>query len=116
MVEADQDIDLPYYQPHAPSSPVHGYIIDIHGAVAEGGPLQVVVVTLGSREGIEPGHVLRIQRQEPDQEDVVSGGTVRIPPQDSGLAMVFRVFEKVSYALVLEATRSVHLNDRVTNP
>lgn len=116
MVPADQDIDLPYYQPHAPANDVDGYIIDIHGAVAEGGPLQVIVLTLGEREGIEPGHVLRIQRLELGQEDVIVGGTVLIPPQDSGLAMVFRVFEKVSYALVLEATRAIHLNDRVTNP
>lgn len=116
MLPADEDIALPYYQPHAPADAVNGYIVDIHGAVAEGGPFQVVVVTLGGREGMEPGHVLRIQRQEAAQDDVVTGGTVEIPPQDSGLAMVFRVFEKVSYALVLEAQRAVHINDRVTNP
>lgn len=116
MVPADQDIELPYYQPHAPEGEVKGYVIDILGAVAEGGPLQVIVLTLGSREGIEPGHVLRIRRLEAPQKDVIAGGTVVIPPQDSGLAMVFRVFEKVSYALVLEATRAIHLNDQVTNP
>jgi len=116
MVAAEDDIALPYYQPHAPGREVHGYVIDIPGAVAEGGPLQPVVVSLGAREGMERGHVLRIQRQEEPQKDVVTGGTVEIPPQDSGLAIVFRVFEKVSYALVLEAERAVHLNDRVTNP
>lgn len=116
MVPAEDDIALPYYQPHAPQQPVHGYVVDIAGAVAEGGPLQSIVVSLGAREQMEPGHVLRIQRKEPDREDVATGGTVEIPPQDSGLAMVFRVFEKVSYALVLEAERAIHLNDRVTNP
>lgn len=116
MVPAEEDIALPYYQPHAPEPQVHGFIIDIHGAVAEGGPYQVAVVTLGAREQIEPGHVLRIQRVEPDVPDPVTDGTVSIPPQDSGLAMVFRVFEKVSYALVLEASRAIHINDLVTNP
>lgn len=116
MVPAEEDIALPYYQPHAPEQPVDGLIIDIHGAVAEGGPLQVIVVTLGSREGIEQGHVLRIRRNQPDQKDVVTGEMISIPPQDTGLAIVFRVFDKVSYALVLEATRAVHLTDFVTNP
>lgn len=116
MVPAADDIALPYYQPHAPSGQVDGYVVDIAGAVAEGGPLQTIVVSLGAREGMEQGHVLRIQRQEPDQKDPVTGGTVTIPPRDSGLAMVFRVFEKVSYALILEANRAVHLQDRVTNP
>lgn len=116
MVPAEEDIALPYYQPHAPGGTVNGYILDIAGAVAEGGPLQTIVVSLGAREGMEPGHVMRIQRQQPDQEDVVTGGIVEIPPEDSGLAMVFRVFEKVSYALILEADRPIHVNDRVTNP
>jgi hypothetical protein len=116
MVPAYDDIALPYFQPRAPGQPVDGYIIDIEGAVAEGGPLQAVVITLGARENVEPGHVLRIQRQEPPRKDPVTGGTVVIPPEDSGLAIVFRVFEKVSYALVLQADRAIHLNDRVTNP
>lgn len=116
MVPAEDDIALPYYQPHAPAQPVDGLIIDIHGAVAEGGPYQVVVLTLGAREGIERGHVLRIQRRQPPEKDPVTGDMIQIPPQDTGLAMVFRVFEKVSYALVLEASRSIHLNDIVTNP
>lgn len=116
MVPADENIALPYYQPHAPAQPVDGYIVDIAGAVAEGGPLQTIVVTLGAREGMEQGHVVRIQRREPDQPDPVTGGTVEIPPEDSGLAIVFRVFEKVSYALILEADRAVHIGDLVTNP
>lgn len=116
MVPAKDHIALPYYQPRAPEQPVHGFVIDIHGAVAEGGPYQVIVLTLGARDRIEPGHVLRIQRQEPDQKDVVTGEAIATPPQDSGLTMVFRVFEKVSYAVILEANRAIHLNDRVTNP
>lgn len=116
MVPADDDIALPYYQPHAPAQPVNGYILDIADAVAEGGPLQTIVVSLGAREGMEQGHVLRIQRLEPPQKDVVTGGTVEIPPQDSGLAMVYRVFEKVSYALILEADRAIHRLDRVVDP
>lgn len=116
MVPADEDIALPYYQPHAPEQPVTGYILDIAGAVAEGGPLQTIVVSLGAREGIEQGHVLRIRRQEPPQKDVVTGEMLEIPPQDSGLAIVYRVFEKVSYALILESDRAIHRHDWVTNP
>lgn len=116
MVPAEDNIALPYYQPHAPERSVNGYIVDIDGAVAEGGPLQVIVVSLGEREGMEPGHVLRILRQEADIEDVVTGDDVEIPAQDSGLAMIFRVFGKVSYALIMEANRPIHINDRVTNP
>lgn len=116
LVPAEIDIGLPYYQPQAPDQPQEAYILDILGAVAEGGPLQVIVISSGTREQIEPGHVLRIFRQEPDQRDLKTGEFFTPPPQASGLAMVFRVFEKVSYALVLESNRAVHLNDILTNP
>jgi len=116
MVAAEDNIALPYYQPHAPDQPVDGFILDIAGAVAEGGPLQVIVVSLGQRDNMEPGHVLRIQRRQAAVKDVVADEPMDLPPQDSGLAMIFRVFEKVSYALVLEANRAVHLHDLVTNP
>lgn len=116
MVPAEDNIALPYYQPHAPEQSVNGYIIHIDRAVAEGGPLQVIIVSMGKREGMEPGHVLRIRRQQADIKDVVTDEDIEIPAQDSGLAMVFRVFDKVSYALVMEASRSIHINDRVTNP
>jgi len=116
MVPADDTIASPYFQPHAPEQPVLGYIVDIAGAVAEGGPLQVIVLSLGEREGIDPGHVLRIQRQEADIQDIVTDEAIKIPARNSGLAMVFRVFDKVSYALVLEASWPIHMNDRVTNP
>lgn len=116
MLPAEDNIALPYYQPHAPEQPVTGYILDIHGAVAEGGPLQAILITLGTRDGIEPGHVLRIRRKQPDEKDIVADETISIPAQDTGLAMVFRVFDKVSYALVLNASRAVHLDDLVTNP
>ena len=41
---------------------------------------------------------------------------VKLPDRRSGTLMVFRTFERVSYALVMEADRAMHLSDVVTNP
>lgn len=41
---------------------------------------------------------------------------VRLPSRPAGIVMVFRSFDRVSYALVMKATRAIHIEDIVTNP
>jgi hypothetical protein len=116
LMPADEDVGLPHYFPHAPEQDVRGYILRAPGGVSEVGPLQVVVVSLGEREGLEHGHVLRIKRHQGRIRDRLTGDWVELPDEDSGLLMIFRTFEKVSYALVTRATRSIHLLDVVVTP
>jgi len=116
MLPAPSDIGLPYYTPHAPEINLRGFIIDAPGGVAEVGPYSVVVVSVGTRENIEPGHVLRIMRDAGVARDPVTRNLFKIPEEESGLLMVFRTFEKVSYALVMEAVRPVHVLDIVETP
>jgi hypothetical protein len=42
--------------------------------------------------------------------------TVQLPSERAGEVMVFRAFDKLSYALVMETTRPVHISDSVANP
>lgn len=107
---------LPYYYPHPPKNRVKGYIVAALNAVAEVGPYTVVTVSLGTREGMEEGHVLRVMRHVGKHRDPVRGTNYKLPDEDSALLMVFRTFDKVSYALVLSATRPIHLLDAVTTP
>ena len=41
---------------------------------------------------------------------------LKLPDERSGLLMVFRTFERVSYALILEISDSVRVGDRLVNP
>jgi hypothetical protein len=45
-----------------------------------------------------------------------SHGTVRLPDERTGLVLVFRVFEKMSYAIVMHATRPIYVGDTVQTP
>ena len=116
MIPAPDDIGLPYFSPSAPEYDVRGFIIDAPGGVAEVGPLSVVVISVGTRENIEPGHVLRVLRDAGQAHDPVTRETFRIPEEESGLLMVFRAFKKVSYALVMKAVRPIHVLDVVETP
>lgn len=116
LVPLPEDISLPYFQPRAPDRKVAGMIVDAPESVSELSRLSTIVISLGARDEMEPGHVLRIRRQEPLRKDPVTGELFEPPLQDSGLAMVFRTFEKVSYALVMTSNRVIHINDRVETP
>ncbi|MNR00852.1 hypothetical protein D3C85_1166400 [compost metagenome] len=48
--------------------------------------------------------------------DRVSGEQVKVPDERSGLLMVFRTYEKLSYGLVLNASHSLAVMDKVRNP
>jgi hypothetical protein len=108
------------YVPHAPAQPVDASIVSVYGdAVALIGQNQVVTISSGAAEGIQNGDVLAIfkaGRRLDDRSEPRERATVKLPDERSGLLMVFRTFEHLSYALVLEITETVSLGDRVGNP
>lgn len=108
-----------YYQPHAPAKPIRGHIINVVDGVTQIGQYEVVVIDRGEADGIEVGHVLAILQGSRIQRDSVRqrfGESVNLPSEKEGLLMVFRPFERVSFALVMEATRAIHLFDAVQTP
>ena len=105
-----------YFFPSAPTKAVNGQIISVLGGVSLIGQYSVVVINRGERDGIVAGHVLAVYQDGPVVRDTVNYAPVKLPNERAGLMMVFRVFEKVSYALVLVAERSMAVNDRVMNP
>ena len=107
------------YTPHAPSTALTGRIISVYGsAVVNAAQNQVVAINLGTNNGIETGHVMSIQK---DGARVVDKGDaarplMKLPDERNGLLMVFRTFERVSYALILDITDGVRVGDRLTVP
>jgi len=106
------------YVPHKPESDVQGRIIAVYGGLAEAGRLSVVTLNKGSRDGLELGHVLALHRNRiaDTRDEENRRELVQLPIERYGLAFVFRTFDKVSYALVMESKGSVYVNDVVRNP
>jgi nucleoid-associated protein YgaU len=110
---------LSSYTPHAPAAKISGRIVSVYGsAVVNAAQNQVVAINLGQRDGIEIGHVMAILK---DGARVVDKGDatlplMKLPDERNGLLMVFRTFDRVSYALVLEITDGVRVGDHLTNP
>ncbi len=109
------------FLPHALDNGVEGQIISVFDGVSQIGQYQIVVLNRGAREGIEAGHVLSVYRTGVVVNDSVmpeelrngDNSVVTLPDEHEGEVMVFKVFEKVSYAIVMKATRAIHVLDKV---
>jgi hypothetical protein len=104
------------YMPRPPTNKVDGQIISVFDGVSKIGQHRVVAINLGTREDIKPGNVLAINQRGALVRDTVQGGQVKLPDERAGLVMVFRSFERVSYALVMNVTKPLALYDQATNP
>ncbi|NND00124.1 MAG: LysM peptidoglycan-binding domain-containing protein, partial [Gammaproteobacteria bacterium] len=108
---------LPFFYPKAPdNSGLRGVILETTNKSIELGPLSVVAISLGDREGVKPGDVFRILSHSVAKKDPVSGEKYSIPEEKVGLLLVFRTFAKVSYALITNTTRAIRPNDLVVSP
>ena len=106
------------YVPHAPATFIKGRVISIYGyrgRLAEVGQNSVVALNRGAADGLEVGHVLALYTQSRPVK-VANGGTLQTPEERFGLVFVFRVFERVSYALVMKISRPVSNLDIVQTP
>jgi len=106
------------YAPHAPSSPMEGQLISLYGDALTAGQNQIVALNRGAKDGMERGHVLALWRTGSTMIDKTdrSKTTIRLPDERHGMLFVFRVFDRVSYALILSVKEPVRAGDRFTQP
>lgn len=102
------------YVPHAPNFAVKGRIISVYGGVTEIGENAIITLNKGVHDGLEEGHVLAIYRKSEVKSPMRE--IVALPDERIGLALVFRVFDKVSYALVTQSSQTMKVLDVVRTP
>lgn len=115
LVPEAVDVPLNFY-PRSPSSQIDGRIIHVVGGVTQIGQYQVVVLNRGSNHGLAAGDVLTVYQAGETINDRFGGGRVTLPDEAAGTVMVFKVFDRIGYGLVMEATQSIHVLDAVRNP
>lgn len=104
------------YIPRAPERSVRGRVIaGADNTVFEMGTYSVLIMNRGARDGLEVGHVLGLYRSE-GTIPLGENKNVPLPEQRYGLVLVFRVFNKMSYGLVMASRRPVNVLDTVRNP
>ncbi|RJG12703.1 LysM peptidoglycan-binding domain-containing protein [Pseudomonas cavernicola] len=104
------------FMPSAPAKEVKGLILDVPRGVTQIGQFDVVTLNKGRRDGLTEGNVLAVYKTGETVRDRITGELVKIPDERAGLLMVFRTYDKLSYGLVLGATRQLAVMDKVQNP
>lgn len=109
------------FYPRAPGDNVDGSIISVIDGVSLIGQYQIVAINRGTRHGLEPGHVLQVWQKGAVVRDRFAKGAfvgkkVQLPDEPAGTMMVFRIFDRMSYGLIMEATSEIRVLDAVRNP
>ena len=105
------------YVPHAPDKMIKARIVSAYNSVNEVAQNSIITINRGKRDGMEIGHVLAAYRNgQWVKSELKPGKKVKLPDERVGLIFVFRVFDNLSYALVLQSTRQFNLGDVVQTP
>ena len=107
------------YMPHPPAQPVEGRVLKLYDNAGVGGRNSIVAISRGKQDGLEMGHVLALYsagRTVTNRFGDSKPQTHTLPEERYGLMFVFRVFERVSYALITDAAQPVVAGDRVRQP
>jgi hypothetical protein len=127
LIPETVDIPLNFF-PKAPDIDVEGSIISVVDGVSLIGQYQVVVLNRGARNGLAPGDVLSVYQAGEEVRDryaqngmlksarYFGGAKVTLPDEEAGTIMVFKVYDRIGYALVMEATSDIHVLDAIRNP
>lgn len=116
LIPADESAPHTYL-PHAPKNQVRGQVISSFNGVSESGQYYIVTINRGTSNGLERGHVLQVYRQGRivEKEDKTEP-TRRTPAEQYADLMLFRVFDRVSYGLIMRSAEAVHIGDEVREP
>lgn len=106
------------FMPAAPPEPVDAQVAAVYDGRSAAGAYQVIAINKGRSSSLIPGHILQLHQEGAMTRDPTKlvFQKVKLPPLDVGLAMVFDVGERLSYALVMEASREIRRGDSATEP
>ncbi|WP_263081445.1 LysM peptidoglycan-binding domain-containing protein [Endozoicomonas sp. Mp262] len=115
VISGDSFAPATMFYPKAPVEAVHGKVVSILNGDSKAGKHDTIIISIGNQESLRPGDVLAIQSNRKIR-DRFSKQKVRLPPQDIGMAMIYRSFDKLSYGIVMSASQEIEIGDFLNNP
>lgn len=104
------------FHPSNPDNVSPGKVLRVFGSIATATNFSVIAVNRGTQDGVIPGHTFAIYRKGEVISDRLSQESIRLPAERTGLAMVFRTFERVSYALIVSSNKVAKVGDEIRPP
>lgn len=104
------------YVPRAPEGKMTGRIVSVYRGVSQAGRNSVVAMNLGTQQGLAVGNVLAIKERSRSIKDRETKEGISLPGESIGHLLVFRVFDKIAYGLIVDAHKAVTVGDDIVNP
>lgn len=107
------------YVPHVPAQQTDARVVSVYGGVSQAGQNQIVAINRGSKDGVDIGTVLDLRRlglMVPDRTVGNGRGLIKLPDEQYGELFIFRVFNSISYGLVMQVQDTVQVGDIATSP
>jgi hypothetical protein len=108
-------INLDYF-PTTPDAALQGSIIGLLNNESQAAQFESTVLNLGQNDGLAEGDVLSIFREGDEVRDPVTRKDVRLPSTEIGMLLVYRVFDRMSYGVILSLTQPSAVGDTVRTP
>jgi hypothetical protein len=107
---------VPSFVPRAPDDPVSGQIVSVYRGIDQVGKLSVVALSIGKDQGLAIGNVLTVLSADRVITDRETKERVVLPNEAIGELVIFRVFDRIAYALVVSASEAITVGATVKNP
>jgi hypothetical protein len=106
---------------------IDGEVIAVHDGVQVAGRYQVLVINRGKRDGLAPGNALAVFKRGENVRDyaandnkwtryAISFETARLPNERGGTLLLFKVYDRMSYGLVVESVNALRVGDGIRHP
>lgn len=119
VVKAIPPVKIKSFHPHSPENEINAVIIAAPDTISRVGQYQVIVLNKGQQDGLELGHTLAIYQKGGELRESISkedDESYTLPDERAGIVLIFQTFDRVSYALVMEAHRDIRIGDSARKP
>ena len=93
-----------------------GFMLPLDVGAKQIGALDVVATTYGEVDDVDVGTLLSITKVGEPVRDSISGKRYTVPSENAGTMMLFAVYDRASFGLVLSANQPLSVEDRLVKP
>lgn len=118
LVLLEQDAMLPtvFYPVNAEDVVNGGEIVRVQGSIGSAAVHSVVTIDRGKKQGVKSGQVFNVNQAGQIVKDPMTHKKVQLPSEKVGTILVFRTFDDLSYAYVLESQLPIRVGSLITPP
>ena len=116
LPEYDPMLPTLFYPTNAEDVVTGGHVVRVMGSIGTAAQNSVVTIDRGSLQGVQVGHVFSINQKGEVVTDPKTKERVQLPGQRIGNVMVFKSFEHLSYAYVLDSELPIKVGAGIQPP